>query len=227
MSNTIESKLNVTRGKGLSSAPYETNNKEMLGIPVFSVYRADPAKNSATIDFKKNLRIYDQKDVDVFVMTCAKYMVWEIFRKQKTNTILVPASSSPLVSMVAKRIGEFDRTLTIVQDSFKKSEHTEIEIDTSIPGFTPAIGLVILNAIDKGKKTGHFELKNVSPPQFRKYVKGFMKMQSNVATKDITGKNVMILDDILTKGTTIVQCAKNLSGLAPLTLSAATIFKFS
>lgn len=221
---SIESKLGITKGKGSQDLPYVTNNKELLGVTVYSAYRADSTKNAKTIHFKKNMSTYDKDEVNAFITSVAKYLYIHTIRR-KVDTILVPASSSPLVSEVAKKIADFDKTINIVQDSFKKSSYDEIEPDPAVHGFTPQIEKIILTAIENGRKSGHFELKTI-PPQFRKYVKGFMKMQRSVDTKFITGKNVMILDDILTKGTTIVQCAKNINNLAPLSVVAATVFKF-
>lgn len=75
-----------------------------------------------------------------------------------------------------------------------------------------------------GHMGDHFEAKEIRPKELLKYVKYISQKDGADIRSLVDGKNVLILDDIVSSGQTISQCAKNvLSNFVPKSLTVITL----
>lgn len=119
------------------------------------------------------------------------------------DIIIYPKSSSPLNFDIAKRIKDkLGYNTIIANDIIVKNNIENIKIDTSKISVKTAEKLlkIIVNRED-------FQLKHI-PPKFRHYFSNFLKFDDNVQHTyyNKLRNNVLIVDDILTKGTTMREC---------------------
>ena len=137
------------------------------------------------------------------------------------DVIVLPKSSSSLNKIMAKEFTKrFPYQILILSDNIEKSDPNDIKISDDAPdvvkkGFAKKIASL------GGDK---LEIKKL-PPSWRRFISNISKIDDIVYEK-INGKNVLVIDDVLTSGITIGDIIKQLrQNSNPDKIYGVTIFK--
>jgi len=138
------------------------------------------------------------------------------------DVILLPKSSSNLNKKMAEEFRKrFPYDVTLYSDEITKSSPKDLQIVGNPP---EQIRKSLEKIIDKWKQLGKFEIKKL-PPSWRQFVSNLSKIEDNVFKK-VDGKNVLIIDDVLTSGTTIADIIKQIRSKSnPNIIYGVTLFK--
>lgn len=207
-------------GKDKSLKPFK--KKITDSIIGYSLYNASVDGKMDILTAIKSLD-FNQPAAAQFINRSAVYAA-KIIREHDIDVIVNPISSSQLVSVLSKNIKE--RThLDVFVDSFKKNPNVaDIEIDRNHPKITEAIIKSMEATIARRAKAGTLSVKAFHP-QHRLFVKNLFSIVDEKTFKKVNGKRVVILDDILTSGTTIKNIADLLYEHGAAEVIALTIFK--
>jgi len=138
------------------------------------------------------------------------------------DIIIYPKSSSPINFDIANKIkNKLGNNTHIAKDVIIKNEIENIKIDLSKISDKTA-----KNLLKHSSKNNEFFLKKI-PPQYRKYFSNFLKFDNDVQRtlyNKISG-NVLVIDDILAKGTTINEIIKLIESFNPKTLIKYVLLK--
>ena len=141
----------------------------------------------------------------------------------EVDVIITPKSSSMLNQIFAHRLGELGGAHVILDAFIKQLNIEDISIDYEHPGITKEIQELLENKIKIAKQKGYFNLKSI-PGKFRKFLDNMFMPQNNEIIREIENKNVLIIDDIITTGTSINQIAKKTIGIVN-SINCMTMFK--
>lgn len=209
-------------GKGKALTPY---TKKILGDDLIS-YSLYNANTDNSTDIMKAIKSADMTNDDVkeFLNRTAIYAA-RVLRGLKVDVIVTPVSSSPLTKEFVKEISR--RTnYDVYTDSFRKvPDFSKIRIDTSHPGLTDKIKDSMEKIIDRATRRGNLSVKMFAP-QHRKFITNLFEVVVDKKLFDkIVDKHVVIIDDIMTSGTTAKNIYDVLRANGAEKVSALTIFK--
>lgn len=209
-------------GKGKTYTPFI---KKVEGVPDLFSYSLYQAKSENATAILKAIKSADMNNpaVKAFIVRSAIYAA-RVLRSLKADVIVTPHSTSPLVntfvSELAKRI-----SADIFVDSFaKRPDLTKIEIDTSHPNITPAIAKSMKSTLNRAIKQGYLSVKMFAV-MHRKFLKNMFELTDPKIIDKVNDKNVLIIDDIMTSGTTTKNIYDILKTNGANNVSALTLFK--
>ncbi len=210
-------------GKGKSLTPF---TKKILGDDLIS-YSLYNANTDNSTDIMKAIKSADMNDRDVkdFLNRTAIYAA-RVLRGLKVDVIVTPVSSSPLTKEFVKEISR--RTnYDVYTDSFRKvPDFSKIRIDTSHPGLTDKIKDSMEKTIERATKRGNLSVKMFAP-HHRKFITNLFEVVDKNLFDKIVDKHVVIIDDVMTSGTTAKNIYDVLHANGAEKVSALTIFKSS
>ena len=175
--NSKENDIEFTHGKSNDGLPDKIDIKKnkLNEIDVYSIYYA-PEYDSNKNHFKFSPALhglkktnFNKKAVQWFLNKSA-IASQKIIRKNKIDYIVMPKSSSALVSEFAKMLKQKNPKIEIIFDTFVKKSN--------------------------------LELKSIEPEK-RKEIGNIFNASSNDVYNKLKNKNVLLLDDIMTTGTTL------------------------
>lgn len=210
-------------GKSKDYTPYK-KKVEGTDIITYSLYSAS-ANNSTDIMRAVKRANFSRPEVVQFLKRSAVYAA-RLLKGMKIDTIVTPISSSNLTKEFVKEL-QVRTHYDVYIDSFQKNPNiSSIELDADNPNITPAIIKSMQKILDKAKRDGQLSLTKFSV-MHRKFLKNLFQATDKKLLAKFDGKNILIIDDIMTSGTTtknivdilMVNGAKEVSGL--------TIFKSS
>lgn len=210
-------------GKSKDYTPYK-KKVEGTDIITYSLYSAS-ANNSTDIMRAVKRANFSRPEVVQFLKRSAVYAA-RLLKGMKIDTIVTPISSSNLTKEFVKEL-QVRTHYDVYIDSFQKNPNiSSIELDADNPNITPAIIKSMQKILDKAKRDGQLSLTKFSVIH-RKFLKNLFQATDKKLLAKFDGKNILIIDDIMTSGTTtknivdilMVNGAKEVSGL--------TIFKSS
>lgn len=180
---------------------------------------------SAT-DILKALKKADfrnDQEVRQFVNRSAVYGA-RILRSYDIDIIVTPKSSSDLVKEFAQQIQS--RTYyDFYIDSFQKTPNlNNVYIDKDDPRISDSIANSMERTLDKAKSKGSLSVKSFAP-QHRKFVKGLFEIVDEKLYGKVYDKNVVIIDDVMTSGTTSKQIYDILQLHGANSVTTLTMFK--
>lgn len=152
----------------------------------------------------------DIESYDKFLTRTALYLS-KIVRDEEIDTILLMESSSKLVSDLSlklnKYLPKYYEIMTFDNAIFKNPNFDEITFDKNLISKLNDKSIKSLkSAIDKMKHEKYFKIKDIYV-SFRKIIKNWLKLKNNLVLK-IVDKNVLLIDDILTTGSTFISASK-------------------
>jgi hypothetical protein len=168
----------------------------------------------------KDKTLIKENDYDLFLKKAVMGLLREIDRD--IDIIVYPKSSSPLNSDIAFAIkNRLGHNTFIAQDLIIKNNIENIIVDKSKISDKTAKRLMI-----SAGKDGEVTLKNI-PPQFRKYFSNFLKFDSEIQRNYLNKLrgNVLIVDDILAKGTTMIEVENLIRSLNPTSVVKYALLK--
>lgn len=159
-----------------------------------------------------------------------------LITRLKPDVIIYPKSGSALVKDFAKALGARNSKIVILDDAFIKKAVSAEQVHAMINTDHPAWGKFSLEnpgAVSKLSRSlerqlkdhGTLELKKLYKP-YVKFIKNFLELKNAYETLDtVLGKSVLVVDDILSSGTTMNEMLRQLAEMEPSSVAGLTIFK--
>lgn len=216
----------LNMGKDKAKSPYVMASKEFGGHTVYSSYTLPTNDESKAL--QKALKgksndlglDIDQYDVKRFVMRTAQHLWMKAIKDKKIDIIITMKSSSDLSRTFASFFQSKIPNIMYLPDTLYKADPRKVTVsDQASQTQKKRLLAIIQTAIDTNTS---IEMKNVPVPM-RKFVDGFVEYD-NIYSK-LEGKNILVVDDYLTSGTTMAKAFQILSEMNPLAIYGVTIFK--
>lgn len=197
-------------------------------IPCYSVYKFSGDAYSTVYRAVKALskdknRFTDNPKYSEFINRTVVYIKSKILANNPVDVILVPETSSNLLSDITDRINEVFPNIQIISNAFEKVPPEDVKI-------VPTDDNDLLIALKKEKQRminrGKFEAKLI----LKRLLKMFTGLYNlTVNPKQLKNKNILVLDDSTSTFTTIINCYDTLllNGCNPDNIIGITIFKAS
>lgn len=207
-------------GKGKDFKPFK---KEVIpGLISYSLYNAKGQEANKimvaakTADFKSG-------EIDEFLNRSAIYAT-RILRSLDVDIIVTPISSSDLTKEFVKRIKERSNYDVFIDSFRKQPDISKVEIDYDNPKITPLIIKSMEDTLDRAKRRNNLSVKMFSP-MHRKFIKNMFEITDPKLLAKFEDKNVIIIDDIMTSGTSAKNIYDVLITNNAKTVNILTIFK--
>lgn len=151
------------------------------------------------------------------------------------EVILYPKSSSPLVKQFVDKLHKAYPKIKIADEAFVKkvlqAGDEEALINTQHPDWKkfsdehPDAADELKKSLKRHIKDGNLELKKLYKP-YVKFIKNFVEMKDASNTLDhVIEKRILVVDDVLSSGSTMLEMFRQLREFEPETISGLTIFK--
>lgn len=215
--------------------PYKTSIKG--SEPIYSILNYISSEQTTNMltslkgkgPYTVNARILDE------LMTGVVGASKKIIEHLDPQIILYPKSSSDLVKKFVDKLKATYKKIEIVDEAFVKkvlqAGDEEALINTQHPDWkkfaseNPDAVDELKKSLKRHIKDGNLEIKKLYKP-YVKFIKNFVELKDASATLDhVLGKRVLVVDDILSSGTTILEMFRQLREFEPESLSGLTIFK--
>jgi hypothetical protein len=221
--------INTSFGKGNSMEPY--GMKLPFG-QMFSVYKkassADKKEYQEVLSALKGQSsqyTMDPDSYDKFLKRTALYLS-KIVTQNRIDTIIVLDTSSKLlpdlIIKMNRYLPKYYDIHTYNRGLFKNPNISEIEISTQYNMQDKTVR-ELRRVLDKAKQDQYFSIKKI-PTQFRQVIKNWLILNDKILSK-IVDKNVMIVDDIITTGTTAKEAASLIQDAGAASLIGVSIIK--
>lgn len=159
----------------------------------------------------------------------------QVMTSLKPDVILYPKSSSPLVKQFVDAIHQAYPNIEILDDAFVKkvlqAGDEEALLNTSHPDWkkfadeNPDAVIELKKTLKRHIKDGNLELKKLYKP-YVKFIKNFVEMKDASTVLDkVIEKRILVIDDILSSGTTMLEMFRQLREFEPTEIAGLTIFK--
>lgn len=213
-------------GKG-KFQPFLRKDKSVEGYSVYSVYSF---KGETTTDVllalkKKNKVRVNDSDYQNFIKRTAIFISAKMLMPLKIDCIITPKSSTAILNDVIGELRLRNPHIQFFPESYiKTADLSKIEIDTNNEKITPAIAKSLSGMLKTAVQTGKFEIKKALP-QYRKFFRNFFEVVDPAILEKLANKNVCVMDDVLSSGTTLLEIMRSVSVYAPHTVVGLTLFK--
>jgi phosphoribosylpyrophosphate synthetase len=227
--STSKEYINTSFGKDKQNNPYSS---KIPGGVVYSIYKktkdASDDYNDVlkAIKHKSNVYTIDQQSYSHFLSRSTLYMS-SIIKENEIDLIIVMDSSSNLVSDLSNKILSllpvYYESMTFNKAIFKNPNFDEITFNPEKYGLSDKSKDKMISALRKMSRDGYFSIQKIMPGM-RKIIENWLKINDNVLQK-IVGKNVAIIDDILTSGSTFYEAARLLESAGANKIIGLTLIK--
>ena len=220
--NSTDSGISSKFGKGKDLKPFVKKVEGVSDLLSYSLYQA---KTANATDVMKLIKKSDMSDPNTraFITRSAIYGS-RVLRELKVDIIVTPASTSALANAFVDELSR--RTfIPIYKDSFtKRPDLTKVEIDTAHPKITPAIIKSMETTLKRAIRLGHVSIKMFAV-MHRKFLRGLFEITDQKLLTKVKDKNVLIVDDVMTSGSTAKNIYDILKTNEAETVSVLTLFK--
>ncbi len=215
-------------GKGKKfPVPYIKKDALLDGYAVYSVYAASDAITTdvlMALKRKSNISI-NPADYKHFIKRTAIFISAKILAQNKIDVIITPKASTDILNDLLHELKERNSHIIFNPESIiKMVDFSKIIIDRTDPRITPAIIVRLELIIKNAMKTGVFEVKKALPV-YRKFFKNYFDVVDANLFSKLEGKNVCVIDDIMSIGTTQLQLMRIIADYAPEMVIGANMFK--
>ena len=212
--------LSTTFGKG-KFQPYVSKGKNVLGYPVYSVYKYNDSYKTLKALKRQNDVKMDNKEYDQFLNRTAFYLQAKVIPK-KTDVIITPQSSSFILDDLVDNLKNRLPHIKFIKSGFTKNKVEDIKLNYDDYDIPDAIKDRMTKILDRAKKKGFLEIKTVPKP-YVKFITDFLK--SDLKKSYIEDKNIVILDDMMASGFTLKAAIQNILTYSPKSITGISIFK--
>lgn len=214
-----DSGIKSSFGKSKKLTPYK---KTVDGLVTYSLYQA---KTSNSTDILKALKASDfsNEEVQKFLNRSAIYAA-RVLRSLDVDVIVTPKSSSDLTKEFVKQIQRRTNYDVLIDSFIKRPDLSKVTIDKDHPKITNSITKSMQRILDKAIKGGSLSVKLFAVPH-RKFLKNLFEVTDEKIYNKIENQNVVIIDDVMTSGTTTQNIRDILITNQAESVSALTIFK--
>jgi len=220
--NDTQDGISTKFGKGSALKPFsKLISIGDVKIEANSLYLA---KSEDSVSIMKQLKLDSNTETEVakkFIVRSAVYGA-RVLRGSGIDVIIVPKSSSKLNTLFAEELGK-RLNVPVIHDSFDKNPDLSTLEIADDPRVTPQIRKSLTNSIETAKKRGVLKLAAI-PPMFRKFLRNVFVVIDKDLNKKVEDKNVLVVDDVVTSGTSLEQVYTLISSGAK-NVSAMTLFK--
>ena len=224
---------------------YNDKFVSMNNIPTYYAYRINPAFKGAvqsdpriaTVrDAIKNVTI-SREDYVRFITKAFINFDMNVDKLASYDLIVLPQSSSPLLVQVVESLGQkYGTAIEVIDSAFVKNKITDITVDPQIIqnirdkyGDKKAdyIAKRYADLIKSAEVNGEFKMKKIPTDMgFRRGITNFLHINDNrkdAILKQVYGGKILIVDDIITSGTTMVEMKRLLDDLGAETVNLSLI----
>lgn len=199
ISNELDTGIKLSFGKNKKLDPYKKTIEGAYGLVSYSLYQAKTQNSTAILNALKTSDLDSQK-INNFLKISSIYAA-RVLRQMGTDVIVTPVSSSDLTKEFVKEIQKRTNYDVIIDGFRKQHDISKIEIDVNHPKITPAIIRSMESIIERGIKKDSLSVKMFAV-QYRKFIKNLFEVADERIYKLVQNKRVVIIDDIMTSGTT-------------------------
>lgn len=207
--------------------PYLKKDKTLDGYSVYSVYSSGADTTTdvlKSIKKKSDIKVSDQ-DYNHFINRTAVFITSKILLPNKIDCIVTPRSSTNILNDLLKQIQARNPHIEFFPESFIKTvDLSKIEIDYDNPKISPGIIRSLTSILNKSMKTGNFEIKKALP-QNRKFFRNFFEIVDPKIFAKFQNKNICVIDDVLSSGTTLLEIMKTIASYNPTSVIGTSIYK--
>jgi len=216
-------KLGKSVGKS-KFLPRVSKSQTTEGYTVFSVYQMRKGSSKIVKSLKKKTAIQmTREDYDHFITRTAIFIAGRILKK--TDVVVTPSSTSFILDDILDKLVSINPKIKYIRETFHKNDANKIKIDYSKFEVSDKVKHMLEGILAKAKIEGFLEVKKI-PKQFRKLVTNILiPDNSRLLPKYIDGKNVVVLDDVLSTGGSFVEMARYVENLSPKSVSGVSLFK--
>jgi len=229
--NDEDDNINTRLGKSSKNIKFEPRITTLKNsrTPVLSVYNKISNKDTTEIikdiKSKKSDRKYGvtDEDYETFINRTAIFY-GKYLKNQDIDTIFVMESKSSLAEDLTMRIKSIlpDTTIKILKKSIVKNIEN-LTLDKEGVKIYDTEFKILTDFYNKVKNTGEFSVKKIHP-KHRSLFKNWIKINED-SIRYITNKNVLIIDDYITSGSTLDEVCTQILKLSPKSLKCLTIIK--
>jgi len=215
-----DSGIETSFGKGKKLQPFK---KKVPGTDMTSLSLYQAKGSAQILKALKNANFKTDQDVKQFLNRSAVYGS-RILRAKDVDIIVSPKSSSDLVKEFAKEI-ERRTYYDFYIDAFQKTvDISKVEIDREDPRITDDIIASMEKILTRSKGKGFLSVKQFAPSH-RKFIKNLFEIIDETLYRKVADKNVAIIDDVMTTGTTAKQIHDILKAHGANEVTTLTMFK--
>lgn len=215
--------------------PYQTRLRG--SDPIYSVlnYISNDETTKLLTSLKgKGPYVVNEKQLDTLlnqiVGACKK-----IINDVDPEVIIFPKSSSELLKKFVDKLTAAYPSIKVVDEGFVKkvlaAGDEEALINKQHPDWEkfasehPDAADELKKSLKRHIKDGNLEVKKLYKP-YAKFIKNFIQMKDASNTLDqVIGKRVLVVDDVLSSGSTMLEMFRQLKEFEPEVISGLTIFK--
>jgi hypothetical protein len=210
-------------------SPLKSKN-QIYDVNIYSVYKV---KNEGqNVDILKTIKYHTYKGIDVnnkdyqyFIKRTSIFMSSKILKDINPEIIITPKSTSLILNDLLDQLKLIMPHVKFLSEKFQKViDPDKIIIDRNNPKITQEIINRIEGSIRRAKKEGYFQIKWIDV-MFRKFVQNFFELIDDYNYIKIQDKNIVLIDDIYTSGTSLNEMIRILKQYSPSNLTAISIFK--
>ena len=158
-----------------------------------------------------------------------------IVKRIKPDIIIYPKSSSSLLKQFVDDISSAYPTAEVLSDRFIKvaldAEKVEALINTDHPAWkkfaeeNPKRVKELKQSLKTNIMKGELQMKNLYKPNL-KFVKNFIELKDAYEVLEkVIDQNILVVDDILSSGSTMAEMIRQLSEMEPANITGLTMFK--
>jgi hypothetical protein len=151
------------------------------------------------------------------------------------TVIIYPKSSSDLLKKFVEKLKSAYPNIKVADEAFiktvLKAGDEEAMINTAHPDWkkfaeeNPEAVSDLKKSLARNIKDGNLELKKLYKP-YTKFIKNFVELKDAYQTlEQVMGQKVIVVDDILSSGTTMLEMFRQLKEFEPELIAGLTIFK--
>ena len=159
----------------------------------------------------------------------------KVVNRVNPDVIIYPKSSSEFLKAFVDEIKASSQSAVVLSDQFVKktldAENVEPLINTDHPDWSkferdhPKEVEKLKKSLKNLIKGGELELKKFYKP-YLKFIKNFVELKDAYdVLETVMEKNVLVVDDILSSGTTMAEMIRQLEELEPSKIVGLTLFK--
>ncbi len=185
---------------------------------IYSLYPLTREKLVIVRALKNN--VIPEKDLNYFVKRSVLFAYQSL--PKDIDFILYSRKSFPLLDRFAEQLGaKFSSKVLKLSNSIFKNPGSDIQLK-DVPDKYKKEAEELLTKV---KTLPSIQLHNDIPGHLRKYFTNFINIDQNILNS-VEGKNVLIVDDLLTQGSTINQLSALLKNKKAKTVLGLTLFKY-
>lgn len=220
---------------------YNSKFVSMNNIPTYFAYRVNSAlkgdiqkdnRVSSIRDAIKNVNI-DQTDYIKLITKAFINFDTNVDKLSTYDLIVLPQSSSPLLVQVVEALGrKYGAAIEVIDNAFVKNKITDITVDPQViekirtthgDKTADSIEKRYMKLIQSAEVNGEFKMKKIPTARgFRRGIINFLHINDNrkdAILKQVYGGKILIIDDIITSGTTMVEMKRLLDDLGAETVN--------